>query len=69
MTTTTLAIDGMTCGHCLRSVDRALRALPGVTIDHLKVGSATISYDDPSMTRERIAQAIEDAGYRVLQST
>jgi copper chaperone CopZ len=50
-------------------VDRALRALPGVRIDHLKVGAATISYDEASVTRERIAQAIEDAGYHVPQST
>jgi copper chaperone len=67
MTTLTIAIDGMTCGHCLRTVDGALRSLPGVSVEHLKVGSATVTFDETVIDQERIAQAIEDAGYGVLQ--
>jgi copper chaperone len=28
--TTNLKIEGMTCGHCVRSVTQALEAVPGV---------------------------------------
>jgi copper chaperone len=69
MTKKTISIHGMTCGHCLRTVDAALRALPGVTIEHLKVGSATVSFDESVIAEDRIDRAIEDAGYHVLQTT
>jgi copper chaperone len=67
MTRMTIAIDGMTCGHCLLSVDGALRALPNVQVEHLKVGSATVSFDETVTSADRITKAIEDAGYGVLQ--
>lgn len=41
---TTLKITGMTCGHCVKHVETALRALPGVTavaVD-LETGEATV---------------------------
>ena len=31
MSTNTLAISGMTCGHCSQAVSKALAAVPGVT--------------------------------------
>jgi len=30
MTNLTLRIDGMSCGHCMNAVNRALAGLPGV---------------------------------------
>ena len=42
--TTELNITGMTCGHCVKAVEGALRAIPGVqtvTVD-LAGGRATV---------------------------
>ncbi len=39
MQTITLAITGMTCGHCVRAVTNALQAVPGVA-------SATVSLEE-----------------------
>lgn len=64
MTTLTLSISGMTCGHCLRTVDAALRAVPGVTVDHLKVGSARLTIDETTTSTEHVIRAVEEAGYR-----
>lgn len=68
MTQQTIDIGGMTCGHCLSRVRAALAALPGVTIDAMRVGQATVSFDETTVGDARIAQAITDAGYDVLQT-
>ena len=64
----TLSIDGMTCGHCVRSVDNALKELAGVTVEQVKVGQATVSFDPAATTRSQITQAVEDEGYAVLST-
>jgi copper chaperone len=57
-------VEGMTCGHCEKAVTKALQALDAhatVVIDrtHNQVQV------DSEKTREALAQAISDEGYRV----
>ena len=57
-------VEGMTCGHCEKAVTKALLALDAhatVVIDrtHNKVQV------DSEKSREALAQAISDEGYRV----
>jgi len=63
MTRTTLKIDGMSCGHCVASVKKALAELNGVTVENVAVGSAVVSYDPAVASPEKIAEAVGDAGY------
>jgi copper chaperone CopZ len=65
MERTSLSIDGMSCGHCVAHVRKALAALPGVHVDDVAVGSATIHYDAGAATPEDIAKAVSSAGYTV----
>jgi copper chaperone CopZ len=60
----TLHIDGMSCGHCLNAVNRALSAVPGVKIDALRIGRAEVSYDDTTTTPSDLESAVAEAGYR-----
>jgi copper chaperone CopZ len=60
----TLHIEGMSCGHCLNAVNRALSAVPGVTIDAVRIGRADISYDDTATTISDLEAAVAEAGYR-----
>jgi copper chaperone len=56
-------IQGMSCGHCVGAVKRALTAIDGTTVDSLTVGSAEVHYD-PAKTDERtILIAVDAAGY------
>jgi copper chaperone len=59
----TLQIDGMTCGHCVARVDKALAKLDGVFVHRVGVGSAEIDYDPARAPFARIREAIDDAGY------
>lgn len=64
----TLSISGMTCSHCCDTIQHALSSLPGVVHDsiHVTLGSASLFLNDPHvMTKDQLAEAIEDLGYDV----
>jgi len=60
----TLAIEGMSCHHCLNAVNKALGSLGGVSIQAVRIGRAELSYDESQIQPETIASAVTSAGYR-----
>jgi copper chaperone len=64
----TMKIEGMTCGHCVASVNRALKSVASVEVEQVKVGTATVAFDPDHASIERIAQAVADEGYIVVSS-
>ena len=67
MQTITLKVEGMSCGGCVASVTRVLRAVPGVAdvTVQLVPGTAEVSYDPARAGVPALKAAIEDAGYGV----
>jgi copper chaperone CopZ len=59
----TLAIDGMSCGHCVARVKQTLAAAPGVHVDDVSIGAASVTYDAAVSSAEKIASAVSAAGY------
>jgi len=68
MATKALKIDGMSCGHCVKAVTMALQDVPGVDVTDVKVGLATIVADDAVVTPAQLAQAIEEAGFTLVET-
>jgi copper chaperone len=66
MTTQTLEIGGMTCGHCLRTVQQALTSLDGVTLNEVRIGRAQVTFAETKVSADAAAEAVKDAGYEVL---
>jgi copper chaperone len=64
----TMKIEGMSCGHCVASVNKALKALGGVDIEQVTVGQAVVNHDPVTTSTAAIAQAIEDEGYAVVST-
>ena len=62
---TVLTIAGMSCQHCVRAVDEALRAVPGVVVEKVEIGSAVLSHTeaDGHAATEAALVAVTDAGY------
>ena len=58
-----LKIDGMSCGHCVARVEKALKQLDGVAVERVEVGSAEIGYDPARTAYPQILAALDDAGY------
>jgi copper chaperone len=63
MKAVTLHIEGMSCGHCLNAVNRALSALPGVALESVAMGRASLRYDESTVDPRSIENAVRDAGY------
>lgn len=66
MTTITLQLDGLHCGNCVKSVDKALRELPTVSdvkID-LTTQMATIESEEQAKT---LIDAIVDIGFEAKE--
>jgi len=58
-----LSINGMSCGHCVSRVKQTLAALPGVQVNDVDIGAATVTYDASMESAEAIANAVSEAGY------
>lgn len=65
MQTLKFDVQGMTCGGCTGSVQRALSGLDGVT--HVEVtlqpGSATVQADPSRVTAKQIEARLADLGF------
>ena len=63
--TTTLNINGMTCGGCVKSVTTSLNQVTGVQQADvsLEQNNAVINFDDSQTNETALKQAIEDAGF------
>ena len=67
MKQSSVSIEGMTCGGCVNAVRNVLSRVPGVRVDDVGVGKATIASDDPQQVEPQVRQAIERAGFRVTE--
>ena len=64
----TLAISGMSCGHCVAAVKSALDAVPGVAVQNVTIGSATVALD-PATSPNTALTAVREAGYEAQVAT
>jgi copper chaperone len=65
METTTIKVDGMSCGGCVKSVTGVLTALDGVASADVSLErkQAVVEFDAAKVTRDQLMAAIEDAGF------
>ncbi len=63
----TIKIDGMHCHHCKMRVEKALKALNGVTSAVVNLEAKTADIESSSEINDAaIAEAIDDAGFKVI---
>ncbi|QSZ29695.1 hypothetical protein DSL72_004212 [Monilinia vaccinii-corymbosi] len=65
ITTTTLAVEGMTCGACTSAVEGGFKDVPGVQTFSISLLSerAVVEHDASILSAEQIAEIIEDRGF------
>jgi copper chaperone len=66
MQTVTLKVEGMSCGHCVNSVEGAVKKLGASGKVDLSAGSVLVEFDDSKVTLAAIKEAIEEQGYDVV---
>ncbi len=69
MTQTRLRVSGMSCGHCEKSVEEAISALPGVesvNADHA-TGEVVVTAERPIDVSE-LREPVAKAGYELVEA-
>jgi copper chaperone len=63
----TLSVKGMSCGHCVKSVEGSVGELNGVQHVEVNLSEAkvTVEFDQNKVSLESIKEAIDDQGYEV----
>lgn len=61
----TIKVSGMSCGHCVQGVRKALSELD-LEIIEVEIGSAKVKFDSTKVSENEIAEAIDNAGFEVV---
>lgn len=63
----TLNVQGMSCNHCVKSIEGSVGELKGVANVkvHLDSGTVDVEYNSEVVTIESIKETIDDQGYDV----
>lgn len=64
----TVKVEGMSCGHCVASVKKAVESLNGIKSVEVSLENklAVVEFDSAKTDLAAIKNAIEDQGYDVL---
>jgi copper chaperone len=68
MTQKEFKIEGMSCGHCVMAVKKELQKIENLKIDNVEIGSAKVEFDESKLNNQKIIDAIEEAGYKVISN-
>lgn len=63
----TLNVTGMTCGHCVRTIERAVAKVPGVQTARVDLAAETLTFGG-SAPRALVVDAIRKVGYDVQEN-
>jgi copper chaperone len=65
----TLSVPDVSCEHCVKTIDGALGALPGVEAVNVDLTSKTVQlrYEPAHVTLARIEETLDEAGYTVAK--
>lgn len=59
----TVAIEGMMCMHCVAHVEKALKAVPGVTDVAVSLENKNAVVEGSALDDAALAAAVKEAGY------
>ncbi|MDQ0233207.1 MULTISPECIES: copper chaperone CopZ [Bacillaceae] len=64
----TLTVNGMSCGHCVNSIEGNVGKLNGVSEVkvHLSEGKVDVAFDSTVVSLDEIKETIADQGYDVV---
>ncbi|UQZ34494.1 copper resistance protein CopZ [Paenibacillus sp. PK3_47] len=66
MSNATLNVEGMSCGHCVSAVEKAVSGVGAAAKVDLSSKTVAVEYDENKVSLSTIKEAIEDQGYDVV---
>lgn len=67
MTTVTLKVNGMSCNHCVNSIEGALKEAGAKGRVDLGAGTVTVEFEGDKLSVAAIKETIEEQGYDVAE--
>ncbi|NLW23134.1 MAG: heavy-metal-associated domain-containing protein [Tissierellia bacterium] len=64
-----IKVEGMSCNHCVMAVKNALQELEGVSQVDISLEDKKVEVMGDNLVDESLKEAIEDAGYDVVEIT
>ncbi|WP_152393650.1 copper ion binding protein [Paenibacillus guangzhouensis] len=61
----TFNVEGMSCNHCVNSIEGALKQIGANGKVDLGAGTVAVEFDGSKLSAAQIKEAIEDQGYDV----
>ncbi|MDQ1910467.1 copper ion binding protein [Paenibacillus sp. GD4] len=61
----TLQVEGMSCDHCVRAIEGALKEIGAAGKVNLAAKTVDVQFDAGKVTLAAVKEAIEDQGYDV----
>lgn len=66
MSNVTLNVEGMSCGHCVSAVEKAVSGVGAAAKVDLLTKTVAVEFDENTVSLDKIKAAIEDQGYDVV---
>ncbi|WP_342548209.1 copper ion binding protein [Paenibacillus sp. FSL P2-0089] len=66
MSNVTLKVEGMSCGHCVSAVEKAVSGVGAAAKVDLPAKTVAVEFDENTVSLDKIKAAIEDQGYDVV---
>ncbi|CAM4438448.1 copper ion binding protein [Paenibacillus tarimensis] len=66
MMTQTLSVQGMSCQHCVNSIENALKEIGAEGKVNLSSGTVEVAYDESKLSLDQIKETIEEQGYDIV---
>lgn len=66
MAQATLQVSGMSCQHCVNSIEKALKEIGAKGNVDLQSSSVTVEYEESKVSLDKVKEAIEEQGYDVV---
>jgi copper chaperone len=64
---TTYAVTGMTCEHCVRAVSSEVETIEGVTAVAVDLGTGQVTIEGYGFDHAQVAAAVDEAGYALAR--
>lgn len=67
MNSAIFTVNGMSCGHCVKAVERAVGALQGISMAKVDLAAKTLSveFDSSKVSLEDIKKVVVEEGYEI----
>lgn len=66
MSNVTLNVEGMSCGHCVSAVEKAVSGVGAAAKVDLPAKTVAVEFDENAVSLDKIKAAIEDQGYDIV---